>query len=105
MCRRHIKATEMRTATAEGPYEGETVRLGTQHDGQAAQGIARHGHFPWWSLWLIWPLFGLVKWLVPALRAGIAAVAGTLSELPLLAAGPWPILLIVVGIMLLRRKR
>ena len=92
-------------ATAEGPYEGKTVRL----DAQQATEVKRHkvahcGMFPWWTLWLIWPLIGLFKWLVPAILAGIAAVAGALSELPLLAAGPWPILLIVVGIMLLRRR-
>ena len=92
-------------AVAEGAYEGETVRLDTQREGQEARPeTGRHGHFPWWTLWLIWPLVGLVKWLVPVLLATIGAVAGALSQLSAPAFGPWPILLIVVGIILLRRR-
>ena len=92
-------------AVAEGAYEGETVRLDTQRKGQEdRRETGRHGHFPWWTLWLIWPLVGLVKWLVPVLLGVIAGVAEALTQLPTPAFGPWPILLIVAGIILLRRR-
>ena len=105
MCRQHFHTVETRMAVAEGAYEGETVRLDTQREGrEARRESGRHGHFPWWTLWLIWPLVGLVKWLVPVLLGAIAAAAGALSHLPAPAFGPWPILLIVAGIILLRRR-
>ena len=118
MCRR--LRMETRTAAAGASYTGETVRLGTRQEGQSsapqdgqsgtaregrhAPGCYRHGHFPLWALWFIWPLAGFVMWLVPAILGAIAAVAGTLSEVVGAVPGPWPVLLIIIGIMLLRRR-
>ena len=102
MCRR--LRMETRTVAADASYTGETVRLGTWQEGRHAPGCYRHGHFPLWALWFIWPLAGFVMWLVPAILSAVAAVAGTLSEAVGAVPGPWPVLLIIAGIMLLRRR-
>jgi hypothetical protein len=48
-------------------------------------------------MWLIWPLFGLLKGALPFI-AGSVAVLGQFVMLLL------PLVLIVIGIMLLRRS-
>lgn len=97
MCKPRIReATQPQT-----PFEGETIRLerraaGTQEIERRAQGHCGGG---WWWLWLIWPLFGVGKWLVPLLASGLATLAQATLTIPLLV----PLALIVAGLLLLRR--
>jgi hypothetical protein len=89
-------------ATAGGPAEewaggartGETTRLG------AVRGEGGHacGRFPWWTLWLIWPAIGLVKWTAPLLL-------GLYAELAALSVPLLPVLLILAGAALIARRR
>ncbi len=87
------------------PYEGETVRLDAERQERTGYyNSARWHAFPWWMLWFIWPLMWIVKGLVLAV-AGLVGAAG--EALP--AAGSfgfsfWPILLIILGIALWRRR-
>ena len=100
MCKRHTPVMERAPETHAGPYEGETVRLGA-HDATWTEHRRRWHAFPWWTLWMIWPLIGLVKVLVAALATAFDGLA------PLVAGGAWgvwPLLLIVVGLVLLRRR-
>jgi hypothetical protein len=78
-------------------YEGETVRLSS---GGAAErgGRCGWGAFPWWTLWLIWPAIGLVKWTAPL-------VAGAYTELMTFSVPLLPVLLILVGLALIVRRR
>ena len=91
---------------AEGGYEGQSLRL-DPHDSVAPErrerhGCGQHGGFPWWTLWLIWPLIGLVKWFVPLYLSAITAGLAQLS-----AAGVAPFVaigLIMLGLVLIRRR-
>jgi hypothetical protein len=93
MCKRQT----MQTASTQ-PYEGETIRFDAEQralgDSQATLHCAS---FPWWTLWLIWPLIGLLKWSMPLL-IGVVASIGEIT-VPLI-----PLLLIVLGLLLLRRR-
>jgi hypothetical protein len=99
-----------RVETPQGAYEGETVRLGTL---QTAQGVQQkpfgmcgvQGGFPWWTLWLIWPLFGLVKGAVVAFGATATAVFASIPTLSFSISLFWPAALIVVGLVVLVRSR
>ncbi len=103
MCKRHFHTVETRIAVAEGAYEGETVRLDTQREGQEARReTGRHGHFPWWTLWLIWPLFLLAKWIVVTLAGLVHWFPAAIPDGPLF--GFWPIALILLALVLLRRR-
>lgn len=94
MCKRRT----MQAAVATEPYEGETIRFDPQGRLEGSARSRRHcGGFPWWTLWLIWPLIGLLKWSVPLLL-GVVAGLGQLT-VPLI-----PVLLIVLGLLLLRRR-
>jgi hypothetical protein len=77
-------------------YEGDTMRLAA---GQAAHG--KHCNwtaFPWWTLWLIWPAIGLVKWTAPL-------VAETYTTLMAASVPLLPVLLILLGLALIVRRR
>ena len=109
MCRNRKHGTDVRmderTATAEEPYEGKTIRLDARQEPSGVRAMHWHrGGFPWWTLWLIWPLFGLVKGLAVVLAGAIAAVASALPELAMTAMSFWPVVLIPIGILLFRRK-
>ncbi len=84
---------------AQGPAEGATVKL---DEAPRPCAVA----FPWWTLWLLWPLFYLVKG-----AAHLAApLLGWLSQPLILAVTPLPLLLIGAGLALLlvavaRRRR
>jgi hypothetical protein len=101
MCKRHTHAPEVRLAS-EGAYEGQTMRLDPH---EQAWGMRRaNGHswgFPWWALWLIWPLIGLTKLAAPLVSETLAAFTGSLG---VLGAQFVAVLLIVAGIALLRRS-
>jgi hypothetical protein len=95
-----------RTADAAGAetrsdesYEGATIRLGSEQALiRPTKSCGWHGGgFPWWTIWLIWPLMGLIKTSAPAIITGVTAVAQL--SVPLL-----PLLLIVIGLWLLRRR-
>lgn len=88
------------------PFEGETIRLDGRlrvpHYEQAVPQQSRrkaHCQMHWWPLWMIWPLFGLIKWLAPALVAAGTTLGQAILSVPLLV----PIVLIIAGIVLLRR--
>ena len=106
MCKRNAHPIDTFTLAAEGAYEGQTVRLDTRGI-MAGQGRAQRAHrwcggFPWWTLWMIWPLFGLVKWLAPLYLAAASAVLARLSAVG--AAPIVAIVLIAAGLWLIRRK-
>jgi hypothetical protein len=103
MCKRKSYRLGQPVMAAEGPYEGQTVRLaaGDLPSGDR-QVRGRCAGFPWWTLWLIWPLIGLAKWFIPLYLGAAAAVLGPLS-----AAGAAPfvaVALILAGLVLISRK-
>lgn len=109
MCGRHRKYEEVSNERVEKPagaYEGETVRLGTY---QPVQSVQRkqfhfHGGFPWWTLWLIWPLFGVIKGVFGALGATATTLFASLPTFAISTSAIWPIALIVIGLLILRRR-
>lgn len=94
MCKRRT----IQAAAVMEAYEGETIRFDPRR-GLEQRSKSRHhcGGFPWWTLWLIWPLIGVLKWSVPLLF-GVVAGLGEIT-VPLI-----PVLMIVVGLLLLRRR-
>ena len=101
MCKRQRYAPEAQLAS-EGAYEGQTVRLDLhERECGTRRSVGQGQRFPWWALWLIWPLMELVKWGTPLALGAFATVAGSLGTLgaPIVA-----LLLIASGIALLRRS-
>lgn len=96
------KSFNLRAATdvPPQPYTGATVQLRSEA-ARSVEGQRRQrcrSSFPWWTLWLIWPLIGVAKMALPMLlNAGIV-----ISQIgvPLLI----PLALIVIGVLLLRRS-
>lgn len=85
-------------------YEGQTMRLAPAGGPRGEWGRARCWHgFPWWVLWLIWPLAGLAKWAAPIYLGALAALRAPLGGLPAPAAALAAALLIVLGLWLIRR--
>lgn len=83
----------IRQAT-QGPAEGATIKLNeAQRRAPRHCGVA----FPWWTFWLLWPLFYLVKG-----AAHLAApLLSWLSQPLILTVTPLPLLLIGAGLALL----
>ena len=79
-------------------YEGETTQL--RAFVRQERRSAWHA-FPWWTLWLIWPLMGLLKGASGALVAGWLALGTFAVPLNMLLA----VGLIIVGVALLVRQR
>ncbi|MFO7170661.1 MAG: hypothetical protein DIU80_021745 [Chloroflexota bacterium] len=77
-------------------YTGETTRLDL--GGQHARGGGSCEWSPWWTLWLIWPAIGLLKWTAPRALDMYATLVE--ASAPLL-----PALLILVGVALIARRR
>jgi Mn2+/Fe2+ NRAMP family transporter len=100
MCKRHAYSPQARLAS-EGAYEGRTVRLDPRQDTGEGRQASSRGHFPWWMLWLIWPLMMLAKLVLPLALATIGAIGGAL-------AGPGmtlvAVLMIAIGLLLLLRS-
>ena len=109
MCKHKSYRIERPAMAAQGAYEGKTTRLAY---GEAAlpersmlegRWSRRHGHFPWWSLWLIWPLIGLLKWIMPIYIGALTALRDTFSMQAQPVAMIIAVLLIVAGVALIRR--
>jgi hypothetical protein len=104
MCKRKRYQVDQPALATEGAYEGQTMRLdprGGSHD--RGHSCRQAGGFPWWTLWLIWPLIGLAKWFVPLYVGAIGAGLARLS-----AAGLAPfvaIALIALGLVLIGRRQ
>ncbi len=95
MCRR--KTMDTRLAMGRESYTGATRRLDHQAPmGNTLRLAAWRGSFPWWTLWLLWPLFGVLKAAVPAVWSGVAALSQV--TVPLLA-------LVVVGVLVVLWRR
>jgi hypothetical protein len=109
MCKRHTYQANAPAMASQGAYEGKTTRLAygeiASVEGYAPNDrpIKRYGHFPWWSLWLIWPLIGLLKWAVPIYIGALAALRDSISTQAQPVAMIAAVLLIVAGLMLIRR--
>lgn len=109
MGKRHTYRIDRPTLAAEGTYEGKTVRLDPRAPERAGERSARAqrngfcwGGFPWWALWLIWPAVLALKWLVMALPA-ITVSLPKLDKALSVPAAFLAVLLIIVGILLMRR--
>ena len=96
MCKRRTTAPP--GAMVGASYTGATRRL----DHHAPMGstlwrAAGRGGVPWWTLWLLWPLFGVLKAAVPVVWSGIAALSQvTVPLLPLIVG---------VGVLLMLWRR
>ena len=109
MCKhkRYLSDQPMMAAMAtDGAYEGQTVRLDSRdrvsHQRRERHSCAGHGRFPWWTLWLIWPLVGLAKWFVPLY---FGAITASLAQLSTAGIAPFmAIALIVIGLVLIGRR-
>ncbi len=106
MCKRRSYLSDHPMMAAEGAYEGQTVRLDARdrvsHERRERHSCGGHGGFPWWTLWLIWPLIGLVKWFVPLY---LGAVTASLVQLSAVGIAPFvAIALIVIGLVLVGRR-
>ncbi|MBP1467888.1 hypothetical protein EYB53_019385 [Candidatus Chloroploca sp. M-50] len=92
MCR-----IQEQTRSSHYPVEGETVQLG------ALEGTGRQcaGRFPWWMLWVAWPLFFIVKgsWHLAS------PLMTWLGEPLVLTVTPLPLLLVAIGIAVLMIDR
>src|SRR6266542_6681285 len=108
MCKRHTYQVNAPAMVSQGTYEGKTTRLAY---GEAAlserytsedRSLKRYRHFPWWSLWLIWPLIGLLKWVAPIYIGVLAALRDTMGTQAQPVAMIVAVLLIVAGIALIR---
>jgi hypothetical protein len=105
MCKHKNQRIDMPILAAEGAYEGRTMRLDRADrsvDRRSEHGSAGRGGFPWWTLWLVWPLIGLAKWFVPLYIGAVTPIGAQLS-----AAGAAPFVafaLIAVGLVLIFRR-
>jgi hypothetical protein len=96
MCKRRTTATQL--VTARPSYTGATRRLDHHAPmGSTLRRTAWRGGFPWWTLWLLWPLFGVLKAAGPVVWSGLAAL--TQVTVPLLP------LVLVVGVLVVLRRR
>ena len=106
MCKRKRYMLDQPMMATEGGYEGQTVRLDPRdvvsHERRDQHAYGRHGGFPWWTLWLIWPLIGLVKWFVPLY---LGAITGGIGQLSAAGVAPFVALaLIIIGLVLIGRR-
>ena len=90
-------------APADGPAEGQTVRLTDLPN----QSETRYGRgFPWWVLWTIWPLVFFTKsatyLLTPLFGLLNQPIMLTITPLPLLLIGAGGVILLI-GVV--RRSR
>jgi polyferredoxin len=103
MCKFWRTPTDTRAATGES-YEGETMRLNGQQAALMMRPQWQRG-FPWWALWLIWPVIGLVKWLAPLVAGAAVGLLDLLRQPITLEISLLPVVLIVLGVALVLRRR
>lgn len=97
MCR--TNRAEHRHFSENAAYEGETQRLALHSE--PGSSTCHWRGFPWWSLWLLWPLALLSKALLPIVAGGFAWLTRPLVfEITVL-----PLLLIGIGLALLVAAR
>ena len=107
MCGKHKQERREQMVAPRTGYEGKTIRLGEARANQAAPAHAtpfNWGHFPWWTLWLIWPLIGLMKGVVAAGASLLWATAEIVGMIGIQALNFWPLLLIALGLWLWSRR-
>lgn len=92
MCGRR---SELQPAPSVGPYQGETMRLSAT--AAETRPSRRWGGFPWWALWMLWPVLGGLKWAA----AFAGPLLGTLLQPVTLTVAPLALLLIGAGLALL----
>ncbi len=100
MCRRRYDYNcKLSDAIAETHvYEGDTVRINDRSAESSPVLVRRHcGGFPWWTLWLIWPAIGVLRF--GADRA--SEVVGTIGSPFLVVQVIGAIVLIAAGVALL----
>jgi hypothetical protein len=100
MCKRRYDHGKRHTAISATmhAYEGNTVRLNDQSAEPAQTRVRRHcGGFPWWTLWLIWPALGALRFSITHVAAAVAAIANPLLIIQVIGA----IALIAAGVALL----
>lgn len=109
MCKRREYSSALPALASGGAYEGKTRPLtASEQEGwvdETGRSERRKtcGGFPWWTLWLIWPLMAALKSFGPAMAgagAGLLAAIGGPASLP---AALVAVALIVVGLALIRR--
>jgi uncharacterized membrane protein YhaH (DUF805 family) len=96
MCKRREYHRHIPALASDGAYEGRTTRLDAgvaerwaQTSGREERRACRGSGFPWWTLWLIWPLFFVLKAAVATMAgvwSGVLAPFGTAGELPAMVA-------------------
>lgn len=97
MCR--SRRTEYRPAIEPAAYDGETRQLALESE--TGSSACRWRGFPWWSLWLLWPLAMLLKALVPVVAGSFALLMQPIVlEITLL-----PLILIGIGLVVLLAAR
>lgn len=97
MCRAH--RAEPRPVMETVAYDGETRQLSLQSETDSS--ACRWRGFPWWSLWLLWPLAMLLKALAPVVAGSFALLMQPIVlEITLL-----PLILIGIGLLVLLAAR
>jgi|GEM_PF-3872091 len=98
MCKRHTNQLEV--APEPRAYEGQTIRLGTEQH-TVVQGRRQcWGGKHWWSMWLIWPLFGVAKWFWPLIIGAFVTLQSIMVPASVLVG----LALLMLGLVLLRRS-
>ena len=103
MCKKAYRREEI-APIAAGAYEGQTIRIGSSggpREEHSHAGWARG--FPWWSLWLIWPLIGALKWAALVSGGALAALRDGIGAFEWPAVALVAVVLIVAGLVLIRR--
>lgn len=106
MCRQRTcgnRRTESRDTPAHpreynGAYEGQTIQLNAEQAVATVHHTRRCSAFPWWTLWLIWPLFGGIKAVTAALPSTLLALTGLWQQIGLSVLA---IVLIATGVWLI----
>jgi hypothetical protein len=109
MCKRREYRSCIPALASHGVYEGKTTRLDAGEGERWAQGgreerrACRASGFPWWSLWLIWPLFFVLKAAVLSVAGAWSGVLAAIGAPASLLAAMAAVALIVAGLWLVRR--
>ena len=95
MCKRSI--TDTQGMTARDSYTGVTRRLDDHTPLGTLRSAAGRGAFPWWTLWFLWPLTGVLKVAVPVVWSGVVALSQV--TVPLLPV------VVIVGVLVVLWRR